>query len=171
MKVSCFVALALWSLVCVGQEVRVSQGKGDVVLSVQAQKPYKLMSGEAKTPVLSVECSLKGKKTAHLLIFSPGGMLVDDSPEGSPSGGQRTFNITMGGIKRMTMWAPYGDVVSFTYLGKVDPDRLKFIQSLLAAGAISIEFVPFLTGVPTTSDFDLSKLRDAMDKHPECAAN
>jgi hypothetical protein len=169
MKLSWFVALALWSFPCMGQEVRVAQGNGSVVLTVQAQQPYKLISGEGKTPTLSVECTHKGKKTAHLLIVSAGGMLVDDSHEGNPRGGQRTFNMTIGGIKQMTTWVAYGDVVSFTYFGKVESERLKFIQSLLTAGAVSIEFVPFLTGVPTTSDFDLSKLRDELDKYPECA--
>ena len=69
----------------------------------------------------------------------------------------------------MTAWVPYGDTVTFTYFGKNEPERLKFIQSLLSSGVVSIEFKPFLTGVPTTSVFDLSKLRDEMDKYPECA--
>ena len=45
---------------------------------------------------------------------------------------------------------------------------MKFLQSLLSSVTVSIEFKPFLTGVPTTSVFDLSKLRDEMAKYPEC---
>ena len=169
MRVSCFVALALWPLLCMGQEVHVSQGNGVVVLSVRAQTPYQLLSDEGKVPTLNVECTHKGKKSAHLVIFSPGGTLVADSTEEGGRGGQQTLNMTIGGTKRMTTWASFGDVGSFTYFAKTDPERLQFIQSLLTARAVSIEFVPFLTGAPTTSVFDLSKLRDEMDKYPECA--
>jgi hypothetical protein len=169
MRVSWFVAIVLWAFLCMGQEVRVAQGNGSVVLSVRAQMPYQLISREEKIPILGVECTHKGKKTAHLLNFSPGGSLVDESPEGSTRNGQQALNMTIGGIKQMTTWVPYGDLGSFTYFGKVESERLKFIRSLLSSGEVSISFVPFLTGVPTTSDFDLSKLRDVMDKHPECA--
>jgi len=149
-----------------GQEVHASQGKNVVVLSVLAQKPYSLMSGEAKTAKLSVECAQKGKKTVHVLKFSPGESLVEDNPE---KGAPLTFNITIGGIKQTTSWANFGDTVTFTYVGKDDADRLKFIQSLLSSGSVSIEFIPFLTGVPATSVFDLSKLRNEMNRYPECA--
>jgi len=158
--------MALWSFLCMGQEVHVARGKNSVVLSVLAQKPYSLMSGEGKTATLSVECDHKGKKTAHLLKFSPGGSLVEDSPE---KGVQVTLNMTIGGIKQTTTWVDYGDSITFVYLGKDDPERLRFIQSLLNSGAVSIEFIPFLTGVPATSVFDLSKLRNEVDKSPECA--
>jgi hypothetical protein len=166
MKVNGFVAVTLWSFLCMGQELHVTRGKGNVVLGVGAQKPYQLLSGEGKTPTLSVECVQKGKKTLHQVMFLPGGSLVEDSPEKS---GQLTFNMTIGGIKQTTAWVPSGDAVSFTYFGKQEPERLKFIQSLLSSGAVSIEFTPFLTGVPSTSVFDLSKLRDEMDRYPECA--
>ena len=169
MKASGFVAIALWSLLSMGQEVHVSRGNGIVVLSVWAQKPYPLMSGEEKMPTLSVECSQKGKKTVHVLKFSPGGAVVEDSPEVTAKGEQLAFNTTIGGTKQTTSWIPYGDTVSFAYFGKTEPERMKFIQSVLSSGSISIEFKPFLTGAPTTSVFDLSKLRNEMDKYPECA--
>ncbi|MGA2905981.1 MAG: hypothetical protein ABSD98_19310, partial [Candidatus Korobacteraceae bacterium] len=62
-----------------------------------------------------------------------------------------------------------GDAVTYAYFGKTEAERLEFIQSVSSSGTVSIEFKPFLTGSPTTSIFDLSKLRDAMDKYPECA--
>jgi hypothetical protein len=46
---------------------------------------------------------------------------------------------------------------------------VKFIQYLLGSPTVSIQFKPFLTGVSTTSVFDVSKLREEMEKHPECA--
>jgi hypothetical protein len=169
LNVSRFVAIVLWSSLCLGQEVHVSQGNGVVILSVAAQKPYHLMSGEERLPTLSVECTQKGKKTAHLLMFLPGGTLAGDL-EADAKGGPRTFTMTIGGTKQITAWVGYGDAVTFSYFAKTDAERLKFIQSVLNAGKVSIEFKPFLSGAPTTSVFDLSNLRDAMDKSPECAA-
>ena len=169
MKMSGLVAILLWSLLGVGQEVHVSPGKNSVVLSVAAQKPYSLMSGEEKKPVLAVECALKGKKTVHILKFLPGGMLAEDNPESSAKGGELVFEMTMGGTKESTTWIPYGDTESYAYYGKTEPERLKFIQDMLGSPSASIEFKPFLTGVSTTSVFDISKLRGEMDKHPECA--
>jgi hypothetical protein len=169
MKVPAVVAIILWSLLSLGQEVHVSQGKSSVALSVLAQKPYPWISGEQKTPILSVECALKGKKTLHLLKFSPGGALVEDGPEVTAKGGQLPFMMTIGGTKQVESWIPYGDAISYAYYGKTEPERVKFLQLVLSSGIISIDFKPFLTGVPTTSSFDLSKLRDEMAKYPECA--
>jgi hypothetical protein len=169
MKLSGFVGITLWSFLCLGQEVHVSPGNGNVVLSVWAQKSYQLVPGEVKTPVLSVECTQKGKKTTlHFLKFSPGGSLAEDNPEGPAKGGQLSFNMTIGGNKQMTTWIPYGDTVTFTYFGKTEPERMKFIQFLLSSATVSIDFKPFLTGAPTTSVFDISKLREEMNKYPEC---
>ncbi len=161
MNVSRFVAIVLWSSLCLGQAVNVSQGSGVVVLSVAAQKPYQLMSGEQRLPTLLVECTQKGKKTAHLLKFSPGGTLAGDL-EVDAKGGPRTFMMTIGGSKQVTAWVGYGDAVTFSYFAKTDAERLKFIQSVLNSGKVSIEFKPFLTGAPTTSVFDLSQLRGEM---------
>jgi hypothetical protein len=169
MKVSGFVAIVFWSFLGMGQEVHVSQGNGNVVLSVWAQKPYELIPGETKMPVLTVDCVHKGKKIAHLLKFLPGGSVVEDNPDAGAQSGQLIFIMTIGGSKQMTTWMPYGDTVTYAYAGKTDAERLKFIQSVSSSGTVSIEFKPFLTGSPTTSTFDLSKLRDAMDKYPECA--
>lgn len=169
MNVAGLVAIVLCSSLCLGQEVIVSRGKDTVVLSVSAQKPYQLMSGEQKLPTLSVECTQKGKKTAHLLKFLPAGTLAGDL-EADAKGGPRTFTMTIGGTKQITTWVGYGDAVTFSYFAKTDAERLQFIQSLLNAGKASIEFKPFLSGASTTSVFDLSKLRAEMDKYPECAA-
>jgi hypothetical protein len=168
-SLSTLVAIVLWSSLCLGQAVNVSRGKDTVVLSVSAQKPYQLMSGEQKVPTLRVECTQKGRKTGHLLKFSPGGTLAGDL-EADAKGGPRTFTMTIGGTKQITAWVGYGDAVTFSYFAKTDAERLRFIQSLLNSGKVSIEFKPFLSGLPTTSVFDLSQLRAEMDKYPECAA-
>ena len=168
LNVSRFVAIVLWSSLCLGQEVHVSRGNGAVVLSVSAQKPYPLMSGEQKLPTLTVECAHKGKKTGHTIAFSAGGALVEDT-DMNAKGAQQIFNMTIGGTKQTTGWVPYGDTITYAYFAKSDAERVKFIQALLNSGKVSVEFKPFLTGAPTTSVFDLSKLRAEMDKYPECA--
>jgi hypothetical protein len=162
------IAIVVWSLLCTGQEVHVARGKGSVALSVAAQQPYQLLSGEGKIPVLSVECSHKGKKSGHLLKFLPGGSLVEDNSDINAKGGHVIFNVTMGGTTQATAWLDYGDTVSFVYFSKSDAERWKFIQSLLNSGVVSIEFKPFLTGTPATSTFDLSKLREEISQYPEC---
>ena len=162
-RVSRFVALFLWSALCTGQEVHVARGNGTVSLSVVALKPYPVMSGEEKFPILSVECAHKGKKTGHIIAFSAGGTLIEEAKA------QLIFNMTISGARQMTPWVPYGDTITYAYFAKTDAERVKFIQSLLDSGKVSIEFKPFMTGAPTTSVFDLSKLRGEMDKSPECA--
>ena len=69
MNVSGLVAIVLWSSLCMGQEVHVTRGKGSVVLSVSAQKPYQLLSGEGKMPMLSVECAHRAKRPDTLWNF------------------------------------------------------------------------------------------------------
>jgi hypothetical protein len=167
LNVSRFVAIVLWSGLCLGQEVNVSRGKDTVVLSVAAQKPYPLATGQEKLPVLSVACAHKGKKTGHNIVFSAGGALVGGNFDAKDA--QLIFYMTIGGTRQMTGWVPFGDTITYAYYATNDAERLQFIQALLNSGKISIEFKPFLTGAPTTSVFDLSKLRDAMDKSPECA--
>ena len=162
------VATVLYPLLSTGQQVQVSQNKGDVVLSVKAQKPYQLGVGEEKLPVLSVECAQKGKKTVHLVKFSPAGTLGEDSVDAPSKGENAVLDVTIGGIEQTTTWAPYGDAITFVYFGKTEVERIAFIQSLLGSPTVSIEFKPFLTGVATTSVFDISKLREEVSKHPEC---
>lgn len=162
-------AIALCSLLSLAQQVQVSSGKGDVVLTIQALKPYQLVVGEEKTPTLSVECVQKGKKSAHLVKFSAGGTLGQDSIDAPAQGSNPVLNVTIGnGPKHATTWAPYGDAVTFVYLGKTEAERIAFLQTLLNAPTVSIEFKPFLTGTTITSVFDISSLREEVDKHPEC---
>jgi hypothetical protein len=167
-NLSRFVAIVLWSSLCVGQEVHVSRGNGTVALSVAAQKPYSLATGQEKLPTLTVECVHKGKKTGHTIAFSAGGALVEDT-DMDAKGAQQIFKMTIGGTTQTTGWVPYGDTITYAYFAKTDAERVKFIQALLNSGKVSVEFKPFLTGAPTTSVFDLSKLRAEMDKSPECA--
>jgi len=170
MKIAGFAAILLWSLLGMGQEMHVSQGKGIVVLSVWATKPYQLMSGEEVVPILTVDCIVKGKKMSHLLKFLPGGLLVEDSPDITAKSGESVFGMTINGTKQITEWAP-SDPSTYVYVGKADADRVKFIQSLLNSGTVSIQFKPFLNGAATTSTFDLGKLREEMGKHAECGMN
>ncbi len=165
---SIFAAVLSWSLLCLGQEVTISRGIGTVALSVTAQKPYALMSGEEKSPTLTVECAHKGKKTGHVLSFTAGSALTEGTDMDAKHA-QLILNMTVGGTKQKTGWVPYGDTITYAYFAKSDVDRVKFIQSLLDSGKVSIEFKPFLTGRPTISVFDVSKVREEMDKSPECA--
>ena len=167
MRVLGLVGMVLWPFLCKGQEVHVARANGSVALGVWAQQPYRLISGKEVMPMLSLGCTLKGKKNEHHLNFSPGGSLVDYGPEVIARDGRPLFNMTIGGIKQITTWVAYSDTVSFTYSGRREAERLKFIHSLLNSGSVSIEFMPF-TGLPTTAVFDLRKLRDEMDKYPEC---
>ena len=114
MKLSGLVAILLCSLLGAGQEVHVATGKNSMVLSVAAQKPYSLMSGEEKKPTLAVECAQKGKEAVHILKFQPGGMLAED-PDSSAKGGALVFDMTIDGTKEATTWIPYGDTESYAY--------------------------------------------------------
>lgn len=148
--------------------MQVAPAKGGITLSVSADKPYQLMPGETKLPVLSVECLHKNKATAHVLIFQPGGEVGDISQAGGKGG--ESFVVKVNGTKQASRWVPYQDTSSFAYFAKTDAERMAFIQSVLNAGTISFDFKPFLTGVATTAVFDVSKLRDEVSKHPECSA-
>jgi hypothetical protein len=159
----------LCSSLGLGQEVQVAPAKGGITLSVSADKPYQLMPGETKLPVLSLECLHKNKKTAHVLIFQPGGEVGDNSQATGVKGGE-SFEVKVNGTKQASKWVPYQDTSSFAYFAKTDAERMQFIQSVLNAGTISFDFKPFLTGVATTAVFDVSKLRDEVPKHPECSA-
>lgn len=153
-----------WTTAAVAQDVQVNSGKNTVILSVNAQQSYDVVSGEKKTPVLSVEC-VQGKKAGHIITFSPGGAVIEDNPEGK----EANFIVTMGGSKHTTNWVNFGDTVTFAYFGKHEPERAEFIRALLDSGIVSIDFKPFLTGQSVTSTFDLSKLRAEMAAHAECA--
>ncbi len=165
-KLCWLIAVVGASLLCSGQEVQVSPVKGGVMLSVSAQHSYQLMPGDTKLPTLSVECLHKGKKGSHLLIFSPGGM-VGENNEAGGKGGQ-SFVLTVNGKKQASTWATFGAPDTFVYFGKTEPERAQFLQSLLGS-TVTFEFKPFLTGTPATATFDLSQLREAMNKQSECS--
>jgi hypothetical protein len=164
------IALAFWGLASMGQAVHATSDHGLVTLSVGAQKPYALtVHGEAKSPVLSILCQQKGKKFLHAITFSPGGILTEQEYSTFGSSASLALDVTAGGQKLSTNWVAHGNLESFAYLGKTEPDRLNFLQTLLGTSTVSIEFTPFLTGEPVTSTFDLTGLRAEFDKHPECA--
>jgi len=162
-------AVALCSLTAVAQEVHVTSEHGIVTLSVAAQTPYTLMAtGQPKTPVLTVSCQLKGKKTGHSITFSPGGILTEQQYSTFGSSVSLLLPVKLGGRKISTNWVAYGNVETFTYYGKTEQERLTFLHALLNAPNVTIEFTPFLTGAPISSTFDLSELRPEFDRHPEC---
>lgn len=163
------VAVMLWTLLGSGQEVKVTPGKDSVALSISAQKPYDILSSEKKIPVLSVQCSLKGKKAAHLVIFTAGGAVAESDPDSRAKNGAFSLHMTVGGKEQKTEWIAYNDPITYAYYGKTEPERVAFLQLLLSAPTASINFTPFLTGATATSVFDLSKLRDEVNSHPECA--
>jgi hypothetical protein len=160
---------AVWSTNLWGQGVQVTSDKGVVTLSMTAQTAH--VSGQAKTPVLSVVCQQKGKKFTHEITFEPGGMLTEQEYSSFGKSTSLTLETTIGGNKQKTTWVSNNDknFQSYDYVGKTEPERIHFLQGLLNAPAVSIEFTPFLTGIPASSTFDLTGLRTEFDKHPECA--
>ena len=158
--------LALSAVASPAQEVHVSQSQGHVVLSVVAQQSYQLMMGEAKRPILSVECAQKGKKTGHVVTLRLGTPLAEDNDKT----GLQILTVSIDGHSHDTTWMAYRDSVTFAYFGKTEPERFAFIQLLEASKTVAIEFKPFLTGMPVTSVFQIDKLRDEISKHPECVA-
>ena len=58
------------AILSVGQDVRTSPVKGGVNISITANQPYDVMSGEKKRAVLSVECSPESEGDASLCIWS-----------------------------------------------------------------------------------------------------
>lgn len=168
-KVPVVVFLLVCPLLGFAQEVHVSAVKGGIALSVPAQSSYKVLASEEKIPELTVECLHKGKKGGHMVIFSPGGEMVTGTGSFGETNPTQHLSVMVGGKTIATVWAPYGDSESFAYIGKTEPERIQFIQLLISAGAATIEFKPFLTGVTTKSTFDLSNLREEINKHPECS--
>ncbi len=169
LKLSATLAVLCLAALGNAQEVQIAPVKGGVMLSVSAEHSYQLMPGETKLPVLGVECIHKGKKSSHLVIFSPGGSVVGGDDDAGAKGGQ-AFLITIDGKKRSSSWTRYGDAESYANVARTEQERLQFLQSLLGS-MVSIEFKPFLTGTPTTATFDLSKLREAMNKQSECSGD
>ena len=165
------VAIIVMVSPCLAQEVHVTPGKGSIGLSIHAEKAYELMPGEQKKPILSVQCAQKGKKAMHLVMFSAGGALAGEESESTSKDGEIALNMEIGGNRQITTWIPYGDAVTFAYYGKTEPERVKFLHLILSSPTVSIEFTPFLTGRPTVTTFDLSKLREEVNNHPECMAN
>ena len=167
MKLSWLAAVIFCSLLALGQDVEVTPGKNSVGMKITA-KSYHLLTTEEEQPTLTLECALKGKKTGHLLLFSAGGALSEENPGTAPRNGALTLTMRIAGTKQATTWIPYGDTETFAYYGKTEPERLQFIQTLLSSPTVSFQFTPFLTGQVLTSEFDISKLREEAEKHPEC---
>ena len=164
------IACALRPPVGLGQEVSVTADNGVVTLSVSAQKPYAvIVSGQPKTPVLSVVCQQKGKKIAHAVTFSPAGILTEQEYSTFGSSASLVLEINIGEHRQRTTWVAHGNLQSFDYVGKTEPERLQFLRALLSVSTVSITFTPFLTGTPTSSTFDLTELRAEFDRYPECA--
>jgi hypothetical protein len=164
----------LWSPNLLGQDVHVTSDKGVTTLSVRAQKPY--VAGPTKTPVLSIVCQLKSKKIVHAITFSPEGFLTEQEYSTFGSSTSLVLEMTIGGQKQSTNWVHQNDKSfqstashAFDYVGKTEPERAQLLQALLSAPTVSIAFTPFLTGIPTSSTFDLTGLRTEFDNHPECA--
>jgi hypothetical protein len=167
MKLLALMSLLLGPLAMLAQDVQVAPTKGGIMLSVSAQHSYQLMPGETKLPSLSVECVHKGKHLGHLVLFSPGGMVASEG--GLNSQGPQPLVLTANGKKLASSWVPFGDTDTYAYFAHSEEERVQFMESLLGS-IVSIQFKPFLTGTPTTATFDLTKLREAGNKQPECSA-
>lgn len=167
---SALISCALWSTNLLGQDVQVTSDKGGVTLSVMAQKSYSvIVSGQPKTPILSVTCQKKGKKITHTITFSPGGILTEQEYSTFGSSASLVLDITIGEHKQSAAWVAHNNLQSFDYVGKTEPERIQFLQALLSAPAISISYTPFLTGSPISSTFDMTGMRTELAKHGECA--
>jgi len=169
MKLSGLLITLFCSLLAAAQEVTVTPGKNGVLLSIPASKSYQLMASEEKQPTLSIQCSAKGNKSVHILMFSAGEAITENDAEMTPRSGQFVLMMKFGGTKQPTSWIPYGNPETFAYYGKTEAERVKFIQSLFTNPSAAIEFKPFLTGQTVTSVFNLTPLHDEMAKHPECS--
>lgn len=167
---SVIAAVLLSALFSSGQEVTVTPGKDSVGLSVSAQKPYELLAGQKKVPVLSIQCVLKSKKSVHLITFTAGEVLAENDAESAPKNKSFVLHMVVGGKSMATDWIPYNDPITYAYYGQTEPERVSFLQLLLNSPSATIEFTPFLTGALATSVFDLSKLHDEVNSHPECLA-
>jgi hypothetical protein len=162
--------IATASLMAIAQDLHVTSENGTVTMTVAAQKSYALMpTGQQKTAVLTVSCQHKGKKVGHVVTFSPGGILTEQQYSGFGNSASLQLAVNLGGQKLSTNWVAYGNVETFAYYGKTEEDRITFVHAMLNAPSITIEFTPFLTGVPTSSIFDMTELRAEFDRHPECA--
>jgi hypothetical protein len=159
------------SCLAYAQDVDVSAIKNGVSMTVEAQKTYHMMAGEDKIPTLAVHCVRKGNKGGHLIVFSPGGEMLLGGTGLNAASAPQSLSVTINGKTQATTWAPYGDVASFTYYGKTEPERVDFIHSVLDAGTVTIEFKPFLTGEKIKAVFDVTKLREEYNKHSECSQN
>jgi len=163
------VALVSWTALLSAQEVHVTSENGVVTFALAAEKPYSLMpAGQQRTPVLSVICQQKGKKTGYTITFSPGGILSEQQYSTFGNSASLTLTVSLGGQKASTNWVAYGNVENFTYYGKTEPERIAFLRALLNAPNVVIEFTPFLTGAATSSTFNLTGLRAEFERHPEC---
>ena len=101
-------------------------------------------------------------------MFSAGESVAEDNAETRPKNGEITFTTELKGSKERTNWIPYGDAITYAFYGKTEPERVKFLQLLLASPTFSVEFTPFLTGQALRSEFDVTKLRAEIIQHPEC---
>lgn len=157
----------LWTTSSLAQEVQIEEIKNGLVLSIQAQKTYRLLPGSEKLPELSVGCVLKGKKVGQELVFSPGGSLIPDHAEAGAKSGE-TLVVRINGTRHVTHWIPYGEGFGYAYAGHTEADREHFIQEMLSSPTVEFEFQPFLTGVKTTAVFDTTQLAAEIKKHAEC---
>jgi len=163
------VFVTLFCVVAFGQHS--SQDTGTAAAVVEAQKPYQIMAGEKKLPVLALYCVKKGKNMAHVLTFSPKGNVSEDNLEVKAKDDRLSLPVQLGSDAfKPATWIPYGDAITFAYYGRTEPERLTFIESLLNPNVptLTVSFTPFLTGTTVTSVFDLGQFRSQVEKHPEC---
>lgn len=172
MKRSGLILVLLWAALSSAQDVHVTPGKGgSVSLSISAQQTYAIMTSEKVTPTLTVICAVKNKKGGHLITFTANGMLTESDIGTTPRNGEIGLVMVINGTRQDTTWIPYSDVATFAYYGKTEPERAQFLSQILTSPSITFEFTPFLTGNTERAVFDLTKLRDEVNHHPECAMN
>ena len=119
MKLSGLVVIVFCSILAFGQEVTVTPSKNSVVLSIPASKTYHLMVSEEKQPTLSIQCSqsANGKKSVHILMFTPGEAISENDAETAPRSEEFVLMMKVGNTKTPTDWIPYGKTETFAYYG------------------------------------------------------
>lgn len=165
-------AVLVLGVACIGQEVHVERGANRVALGVWG-RPYEA-AHEKIVPVLILGCTRHGKKIEHQLTFVAGGPIAEWSRGVIATGaGGPLLDVSIGGSSKLTtQWVTYsGEASTFRYVGRSgrEPERAKFIQAILSAGTITINFTPFYgVSSPAPATFDVTKLRDEVQKYSEC---
>ena len=168
---------------CLGQ-VQVSRSKSEMdglqktLFRVPSATVYRNVVGMVVRPDLLVACNQKSDSTQFVLILESGPLQTVDEETG--------LRMKLDGREpSLTSWGERSSHKSYQYFSWFDengmiPDTmdgidaaeyrntLKAIRDIGDAKTMLIEVRPFMTGSVVVLRFDVSGLRRAMDRYPEC---